>query len=199
MDIADGAFASTSPSVTSGIGLPAFGHLAFLKAGDTQQYMFRLRGKVPPAQLRQVATLGRMDVVWRSAMGEAGRLQSNTVQRKLPPARGVEVSLVAAPSEVAMEAPFDVECTVTNTSSVEMQLQLSAPMGIGALIVDGLCTRNLGTLKPSATQRLSLRLIAIEPGIQKVAGMQLIDALTEQVHEVGTLHEVLVHNTSGAA
>ncbi len=86
--------------VTAEVGLPAFGHLAYLKSGDTQQYMFRLRGKVPPAQLRQLNTLGRMEVVWKSAMGEAGRLQSNTVQRKLPVARGVEIHLLAAPSEV---------------------------------------------------------------------------------------------------
>ena len=74
---------TASLGVSSVVGLPPFGHLAYLKAGDTQQYMFRLRGKVPPAQLRQVGTLGRMDVVWRTAMGEAGRLQSNTVQRKV--------------------------------------------------------------------------------------------------------------------
>ena len=54
----------------SEVGLPPFGHLAYLKAGDTQQYMFRLKGKVPPQQLKQVQTLGRMDVVWKTAMGE---------------------------------------------------------------------------------------------------------------------------------
>lgn len=31
-------------------------------------------------------------VVWKSTMGEPGRLQSNVVQRKLPSARTVEVS-----------------------------------------------------------------------------------------------------------
>jgi hypothetical protein len=205
VDIADGAAtlacasassASASSAVSSGAGLPAFGHLAFLKAGDTQQYMFRLRGKVSPAQLRQVGTLGRMDVVWRTAMGERGRLQSNTVQRKLPPPRGVEVALLRAPAEVPMETPFELEASVTNTSQAEMQLQLTAPMGIGAMVVDGLCTRNLGALKPNATLPLKLRLIAIEPGVQRVSGMQLIDALTEQVHEIGVLAEVFVHARS---
>ena len=185
---APGSLAGVKP-----VGLPAHGQLAHLKAGDTQQYMFRLRGKIPAAQLRQVATLGRMDVTWKGPMGELGRLQSNTVQRKLPPARGVEVALTRAPAEVAMETPFDVECSVTNTSSAEMQLQLTAPMGIG-MVMDGLCTRHLGSFKPKASKPLVLRMIAIEPGIQKVDGMQLVDALTEQVHEVGTIAEVFVHN-----
>ena len=60
----------------------------------------------------QVSTLGRMDVVWKTSMGEAGRLQSNTVQRKLPAARGVEIHLVSAPSEVALAAPFEITCSV---------------------------------------------------------------------------------------
>ena len=44
------------------MGLPSFGQMAYLKAGDTQQYMYRLRGKHPAAQLRSVSALGRMEV-----------------------------------------------------------------------------------------------------------------------------------------
>jgi hypothetical protein len=173
------------------VGLPQFGHMAFLKAGDTQQYMFRLRGKLPPEELRKVATLGRMEVVWKTAMGEAGRLQSNTVQRKVPPVRGVEVHLTSCPSEVSLQQPFEVVCAVVNTTASEMQLQLTQAC-VGGLLADGLCTRNLGAFKPQSSQQLTLRLIAIEPGIQKVTGMQLVDALTEQVYEVGTLADVFV-------
>jgi hypothetical protein len=55
---AGGSGSGAASVVASAVGLPAFGHLAYLKSGDTQQYMFRLRGKVPPAQLRQINTLG---------------------------------------------------------------------------------------------------------------------------------------------
>jgi hypothetical protein len=137
-----GRDAPSDASTVSDVGLPPFGHLAHIKSGDTQQYMFRLRGKVPPAQLRQVATLGRMDVVWTTAMGESGRLQSNTVQRKLPAARGVEVHLIQAPSEVEIEEPFEVKCAVCNTSGSEMQLQLTTAITSQAsIVVDGVCTK----------------------------------------------------------
>jgi len=188
--------AASQPSPIGVVGLPAFGNLAYLKGGDTQQYMFRLKGKVPPAQLRQVSTLGRMDVVWKSAMGESGQLQSNTVQRKPPSARGVEVYLIEAPSEVDLETPFELSCSVSNTSAAEMQLQLTSartPPADAAIVVDGVCTRTLGTFRPHSSQQISLRFIAIEPGMQKVTGLQLVDALTEQVHEVGTLADVFVH------
>ena len=79
------AASEAAATASSAAGLPLLGNLAYLKAGDTQQYMFRLKGKkkLLLAQLRQVGTLGRMDLAWRTAMGEAGRLQSNTIQRKV--------------------------------------------------------------------------------------------------------------------
>ena len=100
-------------------------------------------------------------------------------------------------AQVALEAPFEITCSVCNTSSSEMQLQLTAamvlPPATAAIVVDGVCTRNLGTFRPHSAQPVTLRLIAVEPGMQKVTGLQLIDALTEQVHEVGALADVLVH------
>ena len=123
----DAAVAAAAATLQStGVGLPAFGQLAYLKAGDTQQYMYRLRGKQPAAQLRAVSALGRMEVVWKSQMGESGHLQSNAVQRKLPAPRNVEVSVVAVPDEVQLETPFPLTCLVANTSSKELQLQVRA-------------------------------------------------------------------------
>ena len=192
------ASSSTDYPVSSDVGLPSFGSLAYLKAGDTQQYMFRLRGKVPPNQLRQVSTLGRMDVVWRTSMGESGRLQSNTVQRKLPPNKGVEVTLTTAPPQVDLQTPFELQCEVSNTSGSEVQLQLTMPMtATASFLLDGLTTRNLGTLAAGASMPLTLRCIALEPGMARIGGMQLVDALTEKVYEVGQLADVFVLNDAG--
>ena len=54
--------AALPPLKSSAVGLPSFGQMAYLKAGDTQQYMYRLRGKQSAAQLRSVSALGRMEV-----------------------------------------------------------------------------------------------------------------------------------------
>jgi len=96
-------------SVVVGTRMATLGPMANLKEGDVEQYMFRLRGKLPPSQLKRTTALGRMEVVWKSAMGEHGKLQSNVVQRKLPTARAVEVHMVSVPHEVALETPFEVE------------------------------------------------------------------------------------------
>ena len=68
----DGATSAPDDGTTS--ALPAFGLMAYLKAGDTQQYMYRLRGLQPSAKLRQVSALGRMEA------------RATTTTRRTPPA-----------------------------------------------------------------------------------------------------------------
>lgn len=195
--------AALPPLNSSTVGLPSFGQMAYLKAGDTQQYMYRLRGKQPAAQLRSVAALGRMEVVWKSQMGESGHLQSNAVQRKLPAPRSVDVAVLSVAEHVLLETPFALTCLVTNTSSKELHLQLRFESqgqgngaqghgGHGGLLIDGVSGRSLETLKPQASTQVTLTLIALEPGIQKVSGLQLFDTVSEQLHEVGPLADVFV-------
>ena len=73
------------------VGLPSIGEMAYLKPGDVQQHMFRLRGKRSVTEMRQVSALGRMQVRWKGPLCEAGRLHSNTLQRQVPPPKPVEV------------------------------------------------------------------------------------------------------------
>ena len=54
--------------------------------------------------------------------------------------------------------------------------------------------QNLGAIRAGASLQLELRMIAIEPGTHKIEGLQFIDALTEQVHETGTLADVFCHS-----
>ena len=56
---------------------------------DVRQYLYRL---VPKAEvrsdarlLRGVANIGKLDIVWRSNMGEKGRLQTSALQRVVSP------------------------------------------------------------------------------------------------------------------
>ena len=44
---------------------------------------------------------------------------------------------------------------------------------------------------------LTLRCIALEPGMARIGGMQLVDALTEKVYEGGQLADVFVLNDAG--
>jgi len=198
-------------SVTTGTHMTSLGPMAYLKEGDVEQFMFRLRGKLPSSQLKRTTALGRMEVVWKSTMGEPGRLQSNVVQRKLPGARAVEVNVTSVPHEVALETPFDVQCVATNTSSKEVQLFLHfepVPGRTGGFVFDGVSGRGIGSLAPYATLTFSFSLIALDTGILKLNGLYLFDAISEQRFDVVALADIFVQpaeevheveNTSGSA
>ena len=173
-----------------------------------QQYMFRLTWRGPPAALKSVGALGRMEVSWRGAMGERGHLQSNTVQRKLPAPRAVEVSVVSAPAAVALETPFGVRLSVANTTSKELTLQMrwdASPERTDGFVVDGVGCRDLGAFKPHATREIEVSLIALAPGIRKLGGLQLYDPASQQAHDAGQLADVHVeepaptHRRAGGA
>lgn len=214
--------------VTTAVGLPSLGHMAYLKEGDVQQFMFRLRGKLPAAQLKRTTALGRMEVsaclavlvaprelrvaaisgratadprscdaqvVWKSSMGEKGRLQSNPVQRKPQPAKAIEVNVVEAPSEVAMESPFTVRAVVANTSSKEQMLQLhfeTQPGRTGGFVLDGVSGSNVGLLRPHGTLEFSFRVMALDTGIHKLNGLYFYDVSSQQRLDAGPLVDIFV-------
>ena len=60
----------------------AVSHLSHLKPGDTQQYMFRLRGKLPPVQLREVSKRSSS-----TGMTLLKLLVVRSVRSRLPPTR----------------------------------------------------------------------------------------------------------------
>lgn len=171
------------------------GTMAYLKAGDVQQYMFRLRGKLPAAQLKRVSALGRMDVAWKSGMGEAGHLQSNTVQRKLPAPRPLEISVISLPHEVTLHTPFEVCCSICNSSTKEQNLQLrfeNSPEKASGFVIDGVSGRTLGKLKPYIVANVTFSAIALEPGVQKLQGLKFYDTLSKQSFDPGPLADILV-------
>ena len=97
-----------------------------------------------------------------------------------------------------LETPFELTCLLTNTSSVEVKLQLTASTTCSSLLVEGLSTLNLGKLRPRASMPVTLRFIAIESGVCQISGFQLLDDLNGIVHEVGTLANIFVHNITRA-
>ncbi len=52
-----------------------------LDTESSQQFLYRLVPKTEQARLS--TNIGKLDIVWRSAMGERGRLQTSQLQRQV--------------------------------------------------------------------------------------------------------------------
>lgn len=174
--------------------VPAFGSMEYLRPGDTQQYMYRLTPRArPSAGGKPASGLGRMEVIWKGAMGEAGHLQSNLVHRKSAPSRPLDVAVVSAPEAVELEAPFELRCVVTNASSKPRELTARLEAALDRPIVaTGALPRSLGLLKPQTSLPFTLSLLPLEPGVHAVSGLQLVDVQTGEAFDVGPLAPLLV-------
>lgn len=62
-----------------------FGRMNVVNPHDTRQYLYCLKprpeARSNPAALRQATSIGKLDIVWRTNMGDRGRLQTSQLQR----------------------------------------------------------------------------------------------------------------------
>ena len=64
-----------------------FGPVGAVNPSDTRQYLFCLKPKPEfkesPSALKQSANIGKLDIIWRTNMGDKGRLQTSQLQRMI--------------------------------------------------------------------------------------------------------------------
>ncbi|XP_027460437.2 trafficking protein particle complex subunit 13 isoform X5 [Zalophus californianus] len=95
-----------------------FGSRAYLQPMDTRQYLYCLKPKKEFAEkagiIKGVTVIGKLDIVWKTNLGERGRLQTSQLQRMAPGYGDVRLSLEAIPDTVNLEEPFHITCKITN-------------------------------------------------------------------------------------
>ena len=117
------------------------------------------------------------------------RARSRLARRTAPPCRLPAPAPCPRPPHSARASPH----AFWRARSAPRASQLRfPPSGSGGIVIDGVSGRSLGTLKPHSSQQVTLTFIALEPGMQKVSGLQLFDAVSETLHEVGPLADVFV-------
>lgn len=99
----------------------------FLEPQSIRQYLFQLSPSSQttdtvgnsassnlPANYRGVSSIGRLDMSWRTAMGERGRLRTSPLQRMAPGYGDLKLTVERIPRRVAVQQPFDVVCRLHN-------------------------------------------------------------------------------------
>ncbi|CAB1332627.1 unnamed protein product, partial [Coregonus sp. 'balchen'] len=113
---------------TGDVGTSTFGKMSYLQPMDTRQYLYCLKPKPEFAEkagvIKGVTVIGKLDIVWKTNLGERGRLQTSQLQRMAPGYGDVRLSLEMIPDTVNLEEPFDITCKITNCSERTMDLVL---------------------------------------------------------------------------
>lgn len=162
---------------------------------DTRQYLYCLKPKKEFAEkagiIKGVTVIGKLDIVWKTNLGERGRLQTSQLQRMAPGYGDVRLSLEAIPDTVNLEEPFHITCKITNCSERTMDLVLEM-CDTSSVHWCGVSGRQLGKLLPSASLGLALTLLSSVQGLQSVSGLRLTDTFLKRTYEYDDIAQVCV-------
>ncbi|XP_063068869.1 trafficking protein particle complex subunit 13 isoform X2 [Engraulis encrasicolus] len=176
-------------------GESTFGKMSFLQPMDTRQYLYCLRPKAEFKEkagvLKGVTAIGKLDIVWKTNLGERGRLQTSQLQRMAPGYGDVRLSLEYIQDTVNIEEPFDITCKIFNCSERTMDLVLEM-CNSRAIHWCGVSGRQLGKLGPSASLSIPLRLLASVQGLQSISGLRLTDTFLKRTYEYDDIAQVCV-------
>lgn len=180
-----------------------FGQVNFLNPHDTRQYLFSLSPKPAdiggsaasekPRSRSGVTSIGKLDIVWRSVMGERGRLQTSQLERIAPGYEDIRLTVDSAPSSVNLEEPFEISCSVTNTCQRTMDLVLILDnQASSGLLWQGMSGQSLGKLEPQTSVRVVLEAVPFRTGLQGVSGIKLSDTFLKQTYDYDDVISVFV-------
>lgn len=115
-----------------------FGEVNKFNSGESRQYLYCMKPKPEVKDnvklLRTVTDVGKIDIVWTTASGVNGRLQTSLLERKVscqvkssrqllidfhllsqsPGYTGIRVTVEEVPSHVNLKEKFNITCRLTN-------------------------------------------------------------------------------------
>lgn len=174
-----------------------FGMRSYMNPNDTRQYLYKLTPTAPAFKNTKVTNaVGKLDIVWRTAFGERGRLQTSQLQRVPPPILDIKISVIEIPDAVLVEKRFSLKIRLRNTCDRKMDLKLfMTKIKDGGLMWCGTSGKNLGNLLPGNIVELQLNLLPLAAGLQSVGGLQIVDTLSSRTYELDNLAQVFVYSS----
>uniref|UniRef100_A0A8C8CM73 Trafficking protein particle complex subunit 13 n=1 Tax=Oncorhynchus tshawytscha TaxID=74940 RepID=A0A8C8CM73_ONCTS len=169
-------------------GTSTFGKMSYLQPMDTRQYLYCLKPKPEFAEkagiIKGVTVIGKLDIVWKTNLGERGRLQTSQLQRMVPVHYQLEYMI---PSH-----SIQYGCCITGHSherTMDLVLEMCNTCSIHWCGVSG---RQLGKVSPSASLALPLKLLSSVQGLQSISGLRLTDTFLKRTYEYDDVAQVCV-------
>eukprot|EP00039_Didymoeca_costata_P020045 m.339839 g.339839 ORF g.339839 m.339839 type:complete len:411 (+) comp18997_c0_seq1:210-1442(+) len=170
-----------------------FGELAFLNSQDSRQYLYRLSPKSDLDTFKPSNVVGKLEVIWKTNLGEQGRLQTSQLSRKPPPARDIEVKVLDICDEAVCGKSFPLKLSIRNMTSADMDLRVKEePTKEASIFLDGLSGSRLGVVGPMQAVTISLRFVAFSAGVHLIQGLSLFDSISVKAHPLVPLPSVYV-------
>ncbi|KAI9357485.1 hypothetical protein BD770DRAFT_322121 [Pilaira anomala] len=168
----------------------------FIHPQDIRQYLYMLSPKDDQNDRisRTTNALGKLDIVWRSYMGDLGRLQTSQLTRKAPMLEDLELQpFMQEPVRVILEHPFKLGIRVKNHATENMKLVLTAiKTKMGSVLLSGLSSVQLGDVLPNQSVETQLEFFPLTSGLQRVGGLRVMDLYSGYTKDIDHVCDIFV-------
>lgn len=144
-------------------------------------------------KLKMEKIIGKLDISWRSNLGERGRLHTSQLERSPIEYGDIRLTVVEAKNIVKIGDSFDFMCRVTNTSErvMELHLKLNKTPTHGCSYT-GTTDFIIGTLEAEASRDFRLSVCPCKLGLISISQLQLTDVYLKRTYEFEDIVQVLV-------
>lgn len=178
-------------------GVSVFGDITLLQPQESCQYLYCLTPKENIAKeiklLTAAKNIGKFDIVWRSNLGEKGRLQTSQLQRMTTEYGDVRLTYEMLPNKATVDEPFDFKCKIVNASERTLNLILKLrSLQDSSLLWCGISNRKLGPLEPGKSIYVNLTALPINTGLHNITGLSLVDLFLKRTYDYDYLASIYV-------
>ncbi|XP_071689645.1 uncharacterized protein [Rutidosis leptorrhynchoides] len=159
--------------------------------GGIHNYLYRLKSSLDvsaPTKYEGSNILGKLQITWRTNLGEPGRLQTQQIIGNHITYKEIELKATKVSPVIVLEKPFTVNLSITNRSDsnvgpFEVLLSLNDNLEEKAVMVNGLKRMALPQVEAFKSLDFQMNLIAMEVGMQKISGITLFNTLEKKTYD----------------
>ncbi|KAF8411168.1 hypothetical protein HHK36_003711 [Tetracentron sinense] len=159
--------------------------------GGIHYYLYQLRlSSQGSAQMKVEGSniLGKLQITWRTNLGEPGRLQTQQILGSPIAHKEIELQITEVPSVTILERPFLVHLNLSNQTDrkmgpFEVWLSQSDSREEQIVMVNGLQRMVLPQVEAFSSTDFNLNLIATRLGVQKITGIMVFDTREKKTYE----------------
>ncbi|KAK9056310.1 hypothetical protein SSX86_027400 [Deinandra increscens subsp. villosa] len=156
--------------------------------GGIHNYLYALKMSPAPTKGEGSNVLGKLQITWRTNLGEPGRLQTQQIIGNPVTRKEIDLKAVEVPSVIILEKPFLVHLSLTNLTGkklgpFEVWISLTESKEEKAVMISGLQRMDLPVVEAFASLEFQLNLISAKLGVQKITGITVFDTMEKKTYD----------------
>ncbi|CAH1418976.1 unnamed protein product [Lactuca virosa] len=157
--------------------------------GGIYNYLYALKMSSTPSKGEGNNVLGKLQITWRTNLGEPGRLQTQQIIGNATMRKEIDLRAVQVPPVIMLEKPFTVHLSLTNLIGKKLGpfevsiLSLNDSKEEKDVMISGLQMMNLPEVEAFESLEFQLNLISARHGVQKISGITVFDTIEKKTLE----------------